>query len=131
MVHVGYGHRFLVWFLAIHGKRHGDSLDRSPHRDIAQIDDCFVGGLTTSRKVINETGKRYGRLVVLAHAKVDKPGAYWLCKCNCGNEVVVHGASLRKGSTRSCDCLQKERARERGIDLTGQRFHRLVAHAIA
>ena len=32
----------------------------------------------------------------------------WLCKCECGVEVVVLGASLRSGNTASCGCLHKE-----------------------
>jgi hypothetical protein len=32
----------------------------------------------------------------------------WLCKCNCGNETVVAGATLKRGNTKSCGCLQIE-----------------------
>lgn len=56
----------------------------------------------------DETGHRYGRLTVLRRYGVKKPsgnGAYWLCKCDCGNEYVAHGIKLRNGNTRSCGCL--------------------------
>lgn len=32
----------------------------------------------------------------------------WVVKCDCGNYLQVEGASLRKGNTRSCGCLQKD-----------------------
>lgn len=56
------------------------------------------------------TGQRFGRLTVLHLAK-DYPkreGAYWICKCDCGNQVRVKGYFLRSGKTRSCTCYQKE-----------------------
>lgn len=79
----------------------------------------------------NELGNTYGYLTVIARAENTKEGrAQWLCRCKCGNEVVVLGKHLRSGNTKSCGCYQKERAIEsnlqRGGDLTGKRFGRLV-----
>lgn len=81
--------------------------------------------------VINEIGNRYGRLLVLERAKNNHRGeAQWLCQCDCGNQVIVKGVSLRTGHTRSCGCLQKERVRQTGFnntsDLLGQRFGKLL-----
>lgn len=62
------------------------------------------------RHVIDEIGNRYGRLVVLERGENAKSGyAKWLCKCNCGNEKVILGTSLRNGDTRSCGCLHRGR----------------------
>lgn len=36
----------------------------------------------------------------------------WLCKCACGSEVAVRGASLTSGNTKSCGCLRRDRAAE-------------------
>lgn len=36
----------------------------------------------------------------------------WLCKCDCGNDVVVFGSNLGRGHTMSCGCLNKEVASE-------------------
>jgi len=61
----------------------------------------------------NELDNKYGRLLVIQRAKINKgKGAYWLCKCDCGNEVTVYGGNLRRGTTRSCGCLSRERASE-------------------
>lgn len=56
-------------------------------------------------------------------------GAYWHCKCSCGNECDVLGAHLRSGHTRSCGCLQKKITRNIGqpLNLQQQRFGKLVA----
>lgn len=55
------------------------------------------------------TGKPYGMLTVIARAedKVYPSGQkhlMWLCKCECGNTVIVPGQCLTKGSSRSCGC---------------------------
>jgi len=77
---------------------------------------------------IDLTGNRYGRWMVLERTGNDKRGrARWLCRCDCGNEKIVAGASLRSGASRSCGCLQKERASRAGfVDLTGHRYGRLT-----
>jgi hypothetical protein len=36
----------------------------------------------------------------------------WKCECDCGNKTIVNSSSLRRGATKSCGCLQKERASE-------------------
>ena len=59
--------------------------------------------------VIDETGKRHGKLVVIIRTANNRFGsARWICKCDCGNETIVEGASLRNGRTKSCGCLVKE-----------------------
>ena len=76
------------------------------------------------------TGQRFGRLVVVRHYGKDKHrGLTWLCKCDCGNEKVTAGRSLRSGSTKSCGCLNNEKRQELHennlIDLTGKKFDSL------
>lgn len=61
-------------------------------------------------KLINEVGNKYGKLTVLERAQTKKKGVHWHCRCECGNEVDVLGTSLRNGNTKSCGCLQKEKA---------------------
>ncbi len=67
-----------------------------------------------SKRVIDETGKRYGRLSVLEYVGNNKNGAaLFKCKCDCGKEITVTGAKLRNGTTKSCGCYCKDKARER------------------
>ena len=64
-------------------------------------------------KVIDLTGKSFGRLTVVSRAENTKAGqAKWLCKCDCGRTKVVSGYHLRGGHIASCGCYQKERASE-------------------
>lgn len=64
-------------------------------------------------KRIDLTNQRFGRLTVLGFAGRGKNGnALWNCRCDCGGEIVADGYLLRKGSTRSCGCLRRERGRE-------------------
>lgn len=39
----------------------------------------------------------------------------WLCRCECGREVVVARKELRNGDTRSCGCLRIDRNVERFV----------------
>lgn len=65
---------------------------------------------------IDMTGKRFGRLTVLKEAgkSLSNGGITWLCKCDCGKQIVVLGASLRSGNTKSCGCYSADMAREIG-----------------
>lgn len=57
-------------------------------------------------RLIDLTGKRFGKLVVTRRAANALGGApQWLCECDCGDVCVVRGAHLRYGKTRSCGCL--------------------------
>jgi hypothetical protein len=63
----------------------------------------------SSRKLVELTGVRFGRLCVIGLApekRYNKPA--WLCRCDCGRVKVVPGHALRIGKTRSCGCLHKE-----------------------
>lgn len=73
---------------------------------------------------------RFGRLTVIKQAEdyVRPDGrreAQWLCKCNCGNEVIVISTSLKRGLTKSCGCFMRERVyethkKENKYDLSGK-----------
>lgn len=65
-------------------------------------------------KMIDMTGKRYGRLVAIEFLhKTDKREYFWLFQCDCGNQKKINGNSVRKGVTKSCGCLSKETVRNR------------------
>lgn len=59
-------------------------------------------------KCIDMQGKRFGRLLVIERAESINGSARWLCHCDCGNEIVTYGYSLRNGDTKSCGCYHAE-----------------------
>lgn len=69
------------------------------------------------------SGQRFGRLLVVKEAGKSKHGYIWKCKCDCGKETEILGASLVAGISRSCGCLQKEKVSKANLkDLTGKTF---------
>lgn len=65
-------------------------------------------------KKIDLTGVRFGRLTVIRKDNYTNWHTYWVCQCDCGNQVSVSSQSLRKGATRSCGCLRRETSRING-----------------
>lgn len=53
-------------------------------------------------------GNRYGILTTVRKAPTQTCRRQWLCRCDCGNESVVHGGNLTSDHTTSCGC-QKAR----------------------
>lgn len=50
-------------------------------------------------------GQKFGRLTVIAFAGKNKRGqSLWSVRCECHQEKVVIGYSLRTGGTKSCGC---------------------------
>lgn len=89
--------------------------------------ECVVKRMS---RLIDLTGQRFGRLVVLERAEGKrKPNGSlitrWHCKCDCGNEVDVIASYLKNGTTKSCGCLQRElqsarRTKYNRYDLSGE-----------
>ena len=66
------------------------------------------------RRCTVHPGQRYGRLVVVRRAPNSGRGkARFLCRCDCGNEVIVLAEALRNGTTKSCGCLRRDLMRQR------------------
>jgi len=55
--------------------------------------------------------RQFGKLTPLKPVKMTFRRIGWLCRCTCGNTVVVAGTLLRSGHSKSCGCLQRETAR--------------------
>ena len=60
--------------------------------------------------IVDITNQKFGMLTVIK--RVDKPayitcemGAWWLCRCDCGNEKIASYGSLKSGTVKSCGCL--------------------------
>lgn len=54
-------------------------------------------------KRIDLTGQRFGRLTVIRYDHSEHDGVHWLCKCDCGNEKVAAGYSLRSGKSHHAE----------------------------
>lgn len=67
---------------------------------------------------IDETGKRYGSLVVIKvrqrslSSRFKRSKAKWICQCDCGRKTDVFGDKLRSGHITMC--LVCERAKRDG-----------------
>ena len=72
--------------------------------------------------MIDLTGKRFGRLVVIGASdnKSNNGRMLWNCKCDCGNSVQVITGNLTKVSPqKSCGCSRRK-------NIIGVRFGRLT-----
>jgi hypothetical protein len=66
-------------------------------------------------KLVDRTGQRFGRLVVLEQAgRTASKKVLWKCKCDCGNETQTDSGSLVTGNTESCGCILKEAITKHG-----------------
>ena len=57
-----------------------------------------------SRKKLDLTGQRFGKLTVLRPAENIGVRTAWLCRSDCGSETVVKTCHLRSGKSTSCGC---------------------------
>jgi AP2 domain. len=81
------------------------------------------------RKPEDVIGRHFDRLEVIGYAESRRNPSgsvnrRCVCRCDCGNETVVDIASLRKGLTKSCGCLNRE---VRTRDIKGEKHEMLVA----
>ena len=75
------------------------------------------------KKLIDETGKVYGRFTVLEY---DKEKHKWKCQCECGNIRYLLGTWLRAGKYNGCGCRIGKFREENRRNLIGQKFNMLT-----
>lgn len=87
------------------------------------------------RNVIDITGMKFNRLTALYPTYVKKK-LYWVCKCDCGNEISTFYTQLRRNVTKSCGCLNIEKIKERNArsrvmhgDVSGQYINQVKYNA--
>jgi len=69
----------------------------------------------------------FGELCVIKNHDYFNHKSRWLCRCSCGNTVVVLGRDLIKGHTRSCGCYKSKTTSERcKARLIDRKFGRLL-----
>lgn len=74
-------------------------------------------------KIIEISGKRFGKLVALEFSHKVGRAHYWNFQCDCGKTNVINKTSVTQGLTNSCGCLSKKHF----INLVGQSFNQNVA----
>ncbi len=75
-------------------------------------------------RLIDLTGRRFGRLEVIERRGCLKGMATWLCKCDCGIDKLVASYYLLNGKTRSCGCLANEHENKFGSHRATHRMTR-------
>lgn len=62
-------------------------------------------------KLIDLTGKKFDKLLVLEKAPSINRKTAWKCKCDCGNEIIKTGEFLTREckTIRDCGCTKKEK----------------------
>lgn len=92
-------------------------------RRLQEKSDC---GCSKYEKIEEDwIGKKINRLTVLSYFTRDWK-LYFICQCECGSEPFETTASnIKRGMAKSCGCNRSVSARAR-LDLTGQRFGRLL-----
>lgn len=68
------------------------------------------------------TGQKFSRLTVLRYVGVSSSRvSRWECLCDCGAISIVGSDNLKRGITKSCGCLLKEKSKERIINQNQQK----------
>jgi len=70
----------------------------------------------TVRKHLELINKKFGRLTVLSlekhvHREYDNKNhfePFYLCSCDCGNQILLARRALKYGNTQSCGCLRED-----------------------
>lgn len=58
-------------------------------------------------RVIDLTGQRFGKLVVVARGPNTRSGkAKWVCRCDCGGDTCSYSSDLRLGKSTNCGCVR-------------------------
>lgn len=66
---------------------------------------CYGREMSGKRNLKDLTGQTFEKLTVISQASSTSYGSSkWLCKCECGSELIVFGVNLIKGHTTSCGC---------------------------
>jgi len=63
--------------------------------------------------IVDLTGKRFGRLVVVKIAGKQGRTTLWECLCDCGKTTETLITNLKRGYVKSCGCYRKEITKNR------------------
>jgi hypothetical protein len=71
-------------------------------------------------KLIDLTGRRFGKLLVIKKGETINKHVRWECLCDCGKTAYPAGNNLKNGTTTSCGCSRLL------IDFIGKQFGKLL-----
>lgn len=73
--------------------------------------------------IIDITGERHGRLLVLGLHHVENRRTYWKCECECGKTKVLRKDHFAcpASKVKSCGCLHRENSSRRMTERHRQR----------
>lgn len=60
------------------------------------------------------TGQKFGRWTVIRKGEKKDNRTAWYCVCECGNTNTIITRNLVKGISKSCGCLQRDKATKHG-----------------
>lgn len=90
------------------------------------VRDCGCATLTGPGR-LDISGKRFGMLTAVRPTKERsaRGSIMWLCRCDCGKEVLAESGQLACGNRKSCGCLGRPGRK----DFVGKRFGKLTVTA--
>lgn len=107
----------------------GEILVNTKHLKNGIVTNCGCIPKTNARRgnvAEDLTGQTFGYLTVIKRAENRHGRTNWLCCCECGKLKKVTAHDLKAGKVKSCGCHKYDHGYNT-VDLTGQRFGRLIA----
>jgi len=76
--------------------------------------------------LIATKGQRFGRLVLTGYSAMDEHRILRVeAQCDCGTVRLYRMSGLKRGDTRSCGCLRRERTNRLDHGMVGTRLYRI------
>lgn len=70
---------------------------------------CYQKQRTSETSLKSLIGQRFGKLTVIKRVENNRYNQVcYLCKCDCGGELITSADHLRKGNTNSCGCIKSK-----------------------
>jgi|ERR1039458_99639 hypothetical protein len=65
---------------------------------------CYRSDRSSETCSLKLEGQKFNMLTVIERVGSKDQNSLWKCKCDCGNETLVRGVCLVRGTTKSCGC---------------------------
>lgn len=90
-----------------------------------------TGAALSSRHIKDLRGQRFGKVLVKEYHHAEPSGmSFWVCKCDCGNTVVLSRHQLKHNHCPNCGCTPKDPNRPKRLNvqthhMTGTRLYKV------